>query len=94
MKHAVLVAVFIAALNIFVAGAHAAEERWPGVDDTVVGKYAEEHGRAPKPNLIDLEGDSLLFAFLIAGAVGGFTMGYYYRDLTGKKPSGGDADAG
>lgn len=73
--------------------AHAAEEKWQGVDDTVVGKYAEEHGRPPKAHLIEPEGDALLFAFLVAGAVGGFVMGYYYRDFMSKSRDRSEADA-
>jgi cobalt/nickel transport protein len=80
-------------LSLWVVMAYASEEKWPGVDDTVVGKYAQEHGRPAKPNLIELEGDALLFAFLIAGAVGGFTFGYYYRDFMSKKSGGREADA-
>lgn len=88
MKNALLVAVFFAALCLAVASAHASGEKWPGVDETVVGRYAEEHGRAARPCFIDLEGDALLFAFLVAGAIGGFAMGYYYRDLTAKQNRG------
>lgn len=55
------------------------EGAWPGVDVTVVEKHAEEHGREPADPLIPLEGDLLLFAFLIAGGVGGFALGYYYH---------------
>ena len=73
--------------------AYAAEEKWPGVDDTVVGKYAMEHGRPANRNFIGLEGDALLFAFLVAGAVGGFTAGYYYRDFMAKNGTGGGTDA-
>lgn len=66
--------------------AFAAEEAWRGVDETVVQKYASEHGRGATGSLINIEGDALLFAFLVAGTVGGFVMGYYYRDVvSGKK---------
>lgn len=73
--------------------AWSAQEKWPGVDETVVGKYAKENGRPPRASLLDLSGDALLFAFLVAGAVGGFALGYYYRDFTSKK-SRREADAG
>ena len=64
---------------------------WTGVDEAVVEKIAREHGREAKRSLIDLgEGDILLFAFLAAGAVGGFTAGYYWRKLVGEKPSEAD----
>jgi len=94
MRKALIAVLFSVTLCLFAISARAAEEKWPGVDDTVVGKYAEEHGRAARPCVIDLEGDALLFAFLVAGAAGGFVMGYYYRDLAAKKTSGADADAG
>ncbi len=56
---------------------------WTGVDEAVVEKVAREHGReARKPFL---EGDLLLLAFLVAGAVGGFAAGYHWRGLVGEK---------
>lgn len=93
MKKTALILVFSLITCFSAAVSHAAGEKWQGVDETVVGKYAEEHGRPPKPHLIELTGDALLFAFLVAGAAGGFTMGYYYRDLTTKKAGGGKTDA-
>ena len=55
----------------------AAEEKWAGVDDTVVGKYAKEHGREKRVSYINTDqGDLLLFVFLLAGVLGGFTAGY------------------
>jgi cobalt/nickel transport protein len=60
---------------------------WTGVDEAVVEKIAGEHGREAKRPLIDPgEGDLLLFAFLVAGAVGGFAAGYYWRKLVAEKP--------
>jgi hypothetical protein len=60
----------------------AAEERWPGVDKAVVEKLAREHGREARESIINTDqGDLLLFVFLIAGAVGGFFAGYYWRVL-------------
>lgn len=60
---------------------------WTGVDETVVEKIAEEHGRKAKKPLINTDqGDLLLFVFLIAGVVAGFVAGYYWRALVrGKK---------
>ena len=54
-------------------------EKWPGVDETVIGKFAEEAGATAREPFI--EGDMLLFCFLIAGAVGGFVGGYCFRML-------------
>lgn len=54
-------------------------EPWRGVDDAVVGKFAAAAGRHARAPLV--EGDLLLFAFLVAGIVGGFVLGYYFRTL-------------
>lgn len=72
-----------------------AGEKWPGVDEAVVNKIAREHGRAQQPSLLPAaEGDLQLFLFLLAGTVGGFVAGYYWRVLlegkkkrTGNKPT-------
>jgi len=64
----------------------AAEEKWAGVDDTVVGKYAKEHGREKRVSYINTDqGDLLLFVFLLAGVLGGFTAGYSWCLLVNKK---------
>ncbi len=64
-------------------------EKWQGVDQSIVEKYAKEQGReAQKPLINTDQGDLLLFVFLIAGVVGGFVAGYYWRMLMHeKKPS-------
>lgn len=63
-----------------------AAEKWQGVDSSVVEKLAKEHGREAKAPLMNTDhGDLLLFVFLVAGAVGGFTAGYYWRVLTERK---------
>lgn len=62
-----------------------ASEKWPGVDETVVEKVAEEHGRKAISPLINTDqGDLLLFVFLVAGAIGGFLAGYCWKTLTTK----------
>jgi len=61
-------------------------EKWPGVDESVVEKYAKEHGREAHEPLINTDqGDLLLFVFLIAGTVGGFIAGYSWRILMVEK---------
>jgi ABC-type cobalt transport system substrate-binding protein len=64
------------------------EGKWPGVDESVIEKYAKGHGREPKQPLINTDqGDLLLFVFLFAGAAGGFVAGYYWKTLmVGKAP--------
>lgn len=75
-------------------GALHAAEKWQGIDESVVNRIAGEHGREAKKPLIDTgEGDLQLFAFLVAGAIGGFVAGYCWRALLdgkGKKGNEGD----
>ncbi len=62
------------------------QQSWPGVDESVVEKYAKEHGREAREPLINTDqGDLLLFVFLIAGAAGGFIAGYSWRMLVERK---------
>ena len=83
---AVIGAVLIA-VTIFFSGAAPAEaSKWTGVDEAVIEKIAKEQGREPKEPLINMEqGDLPLFIFLIAGVVGGFAAGYYWRVLIAEK---------
>lgn len=61
-------------------------DKWQGVDESVVEKYAKEHGREARTPFINTDqGDLLLFVFLLAGAIGGFAAGYYWRSLTENK---------
>ncbi|MDO8488498.1 MAG: energy-coupling factor ABC transporter permease [Candidatus Omnitrophota bacterium] len=62
---------------------YAAENaKWSGIDENVVERIAQEQGRpAWKPFINTDQGDLLLFVFLLAGAAGGFLMGYNYRKL-------------
>jgi hypothetical protein len=63
-----------------------ADEKWSGVDESVVEKYAKEQGREAREPLINTDqGDLLLFVFLIAGATGGFAAGYFWRSLMFEK---------
>ncbi len=66
--------------------ATSAAEKWSGVDESVVEKYAKEQGReAHKPLINTDQGDLLLFVFLLAGTAGGFVAGYYWRILMVEK---------
>ncbi len=61
---------------------HAAEPaRWAGVDERVVERVAAEAGRVRWRTFLDGAGDLPLFAFLCAGVVGGFALGYGFRAL-------------
>ena len=85
----------LAATLLFSAPLCAEEEKkpkWPGVDETVVEKYAKELGReAREPFFNTDQGDLLLFLFALAGGVGGFVMGYYWHKVfvAGKKDRDG-----
>lgn len=86
-----LLVLLAAALLLFLSlqpSAFSAEksDKWQGVDESVVEKYAKEYGReASKPFINTDQGDLLLFVFLLAGAVGGFAAGYFWRSLTENK---------
>jgi cobalt/nickel transport system permease protein/cobalt/nickel transport protein len=55
---------------------------WQGVDKTVVEKTAAEAGHpAREPYINTDQGDLLLCLFLLAGAIGGFIVGYTFRAL-------------
>jgi ABC-type cobalt transport system substrate-binding protein len=85
LLHIILLPTLLFVLNFFAL----APKPWTGVDEAVVEKIAREHGREAKKPFIDLgEGDLQLFVFLLAGAVGGFAAGYYWRKLVGEKPVG------
>jgi ABC-type cobalt transport system substrate-binding protein len=89
MRRAFIIGGLLIALTLPVfVGLTVADSKWPGVDDAVVKKFAEDAGRpAREPYLNFGEGDVQLFLFLIAGTVGGFIAGYYYRDLFAPRSS-------
>lgn len=67
---------------LLVRWAFAEESKWSGVDESVVEKYAAEHGREAREPFINTDqGDLLLFVFLLGGAVAGFIGGYCWRVL-------------
>lgn len=60
----------------------ASSSSWEGVDKTVVEKVAAQAGHPTTSPLINTDqGDLLLFLFLLAGVIGGFVMGYFFRGL-------------
>ena len=58
-----------------------AREKWAGIDEAVIEKYATEKGREASEPLFNVEGDMLLFLFAVAGAAGGFIMGYQWHKV-------------
>jgi cobalt/nickel transport system permease protein len=82
---ALIVAFFIIG-GVLSAAIPAEAAKWAGVDEAVIEKVAKEHGREASEPLINMkQGDLPLFLFLIAGALGGFAAGYYWRILVVEK---------
>jgi hypothetical protein len=83
MKRIFLVgAVGVSLILLLWSGTVFCESKWVGVDEAVVEKFAMEANRPPRAPWIDTDqGDLLLFVFLLAGVVGGFVGGYYFREL-------------
>jgi len=82
MKSVLYFCLFLVLTFSLSSPAFSAKEKWPGVDETVVEKYAKEHGREAREPFINTDqGDLLLFVFLLAGTIGGFAAGYYWRIL-------------
>lgn len=75
--------IFILLISLSLTGHFAfAQNKWGGVDESVVEKVAEEHGRTAWTPFINTgQGDLLLFVFLLAGTVGGFVLGFFWRKL-------------
>ncbi|MDH5677218.1 MAG: hypothetical protein OEZ55_09160 [Nitrospinota bacterium] len=70
----------------------AAQEKWAGIDETIVGKIATEAGRPPAPGMFDGMGDLPLLMFLLAGLAGGFALGYFYRGFLADSPHANKGD--
>jgi cobalt/nickel transport system permease protein len=82
----------VAAFFCSMAWESVSAERWPGVDQTVVERYATEYGREPRDPWINTDkGDLLLFVFALAGALGGFVAGYNWRKLFCERTPGSSA---
>jgi hypothetical protein len=63
---------------------HQAPSSWPGVDEVVVGRFAEAAGARSAPLWQLARGDTLLFAFLLAGLLAGFVLGFCARAVAGR----------
>ena len=67
------------------AGHNIVSVPWAGTDD-IITKIASDAGRPAHAPLVDTEqGDLLLFVFALAGAAGGFVVGYFWRKLISEK---------
>jgi len=86
MRRLLICGLLVLVIGIVIGGIARADEPWPGVDDAVVGKLATEAGRPPREPYINTgQGDLQLFCFLMAGIIGGFIIGYQYRELFSPK---------
>jgi hypothetical protein len=63
---------------------HQAPSGWPGVDEVVVGHFAAAAGARSAPLWQLPQGDTLLFAFLLAGLLAGFVLGFCARAVAGR----------
>jgi len=92
MRRLLLIGIAIAVLGTAALAAEPPKEKWAGIDEAVIEKYATDKGREAAEPLFNVEGDMLLFLFALAGAAGGFLMGYQWHKVfvAGKKGSGGD----
>ena len=64
---------------------HAASGQWPGVDEAVIGRFVEQTGRRSPPLFDWIRGDVLLFAFLVAGLLAGFVLGFFARSAQARE---------
>jgi cobalt/nickel transport protein len=69
----------------FLVGGHAATGEWPGVDEAVIGRFVDESGSRSPPLFDWVRGDLLLFAFLMAGLLAGFVLGFFARSALGRE---------
>ena len=91
MKRLLLVLACVLVLVGTVTAEEAKKEKWAGIDEAVIAKYATDRGREAAEPLFNIEGDMLLFLFALAGAMGGFVMGYYWHKVfVVGKPDGED----
>lgn len=61
---------------------------WQGIDEGIIEPFAAKAGRHPWPTLIPGQGNLLLFVLLVAGIIGGFVIGFAWRDLFGGRRDG------
>jgi len=69
----------------FLIRGHAATGQWPGVDEAVIGRFVDESGQRSPPLFDWIRGDLLLFAFLVAGLLAGFVLGFFARSAFGRE---------
>lgn len=81
MKKILIILMALLLTGGFVMAEEEKPEKWAGIDEAVIEKYATDKGREAAEPLFNVEGDMLLFLFALAGAIGGFVMGYYWHKV-------------
>jgi cobalt/nickel transport protein len=74
-----LATLFVCAAWLALVSGHTATGQWPGVDEAVIGRFVDESGHRSPPLFDWVRGDVLLFAFLVAGLLSGFVLGFFAR---------------
>ena len=92
MKKFLLLVLFLALLSGIAIAEEVKKEKWAGIDEAVIEKYATDKGREAAEPLFNVEGDMLLFLFALSGAIGGFVMGYYWHKVFVVGKPGGEND--
>ena len=69
----------------FWCSGHASTGQWPGVDEAVIGRFVDESGSRSAPLFAWIRGDLLLFAFLVAGLLAGFVLGFFARSALARE---------
>ncbi len=92
MKNLLIVLISLVLLSGVTVAEEEMPEKWAGIDEAVIEKYATDKGREAADPPFNVEGDMLLFLFALAGAIGGFIMGYYWHKVfvVGKPDGEGD----
>jgi hypothetical protein len=69
----------------FLVRGHAPNGKWSGVDEAVIGHFVDESGQRSPPLFDWVRGDALLFAFLVAGLLAGFVLGFFARSACARE---------
>lgn len=69
----------------YLVSGRAATGEWAGVDEAVIGRFVDASGQRSPPLFEWVRGDVLLFAFLMAGLLAGFVLGFFARSALGRE---------
>ena len=80
-----LVTLSVCTAWVFVLNGPAVKGQWLGVDEAVISRFADAAGQRSPPLFDWVQGDLLLFAFLLAGLLAGFVLGFFSRSALGRE---------